>query len=55
MQKDMTSLQDKINAEKERHNKMIETVSGANKYAEFCLCFTTRSFIVVIVLCDFAD
>lgn len=32
MQKDMTSLQEKINAEKERHNKMIETVSSANKY-----------------------
>lgn len=34
MQKDLTSLQDKINNEKERHNKMIETISSANKLNE---------------------
>ncbi len=31
MQKDLTALQDRINAEKERHNKMIETINDANK------------------------
>ncbi|XKL59196.1 hypothetical protein PGB90_000212 [Kerria lacca] len=34
MQKDLTSLQDKINAEKERHNKMIESITNANKLNE---------------------
>ncbi|XP_065207438.1 uncharacterized protein LOC135836492 [Planococcus citri] len=34
MQKDMSSLQEKINAEKERHNKMIETVANADKLNE---------------------
>lgn len=31
MQKDLNSLQDKITAEKERHNKMVESITSANK------------------------
>lgn len=31
MQKDLNSLQDKITAEKERHTKMVESISEANK------------------------
>lgn len=31
MQKDLTSLQEKINAEKDRHSQMIGSIGAANK------------------------